>query len=219
MNYDSALFTEVDGAFKIGTDALALAGFARTAGVKRAIDLGCGTGVIAILLAGKQERMTIDCIDILPEAVESARQSVEKNGLSDRVAVIHGDLREHRRLFDAGSYDLVVSNPPYFPKNSGRTAPDPRRAAARDERSCTLADLCAAAAYLLRWGGLFTLVHRPERLSEVFCGMAGCGIEPKRLRPVCHRADSAPSLVLIEGKRGAKPGLKFEPPLLTGGET
>ena len=97
---------------------------------------------------------------------------------------------------------------------SGAAARDAARAAARGETDCTLDDICAAAAWLLRTGGSFSLVHKPERLSEAFCTMSARGIEPKRLRTVHSRYDAAPSLVLIEGRRGGRPGLKIEKPLI-----
>ena len=67
---------------------------------------------------------------------------------------------------------------------------------------------------MCRWGGRFSLVHRAERLSEIFCAMSGSGIEPKRLRLVAARAGSSPGLALIEGRRGGRPGLVIEPPLI-----
>ena len=84
---------------------------------------------------------------------------------------------------------------------------------ARDERTCTMQDICAAMAYLTRWGGSAALVHRPERLSELLCALTDAGLEPKRLRTVAHTAHAAPSLVLVEARRGGKPGLKLLPPL------
>ena len=116
-------------------------------------------------------------------------------------------------VLPAGSFDLVVANPPYFAAGSGYTSPDPMRAHARDERTCTMQDICAAMAYLTRWGGSAALVHRPERLSELLCALTAAGLEPKRLRTVAHTAHAAPSLVLVEARRGGKPGLKLLPPL------
>lgn len=142
------------------------------------------------------------------------RLNVLHNGLGDRVSVLCGDLRQHRELFKAGSYDLVVSNPPYFAASSGKEAKTEEIAAARGEKECTLKDVIEAASYLLRWGGSFTVVYRPERLSELICAMSSAGIEPKRLRMVQHTADSAPNMVLLEGRRGGRTGLKVEPPLI-----
>ena len=109
---------------------------------------------------------------------------------------------------------MVVCNPPYYPAGSGRLPETEALRAARSETGCTLEDICTAAAWLLRWGGSFCLVHKPERLSELFCCMTAHGIEPKRLRLVCHREGAVPNLVLIEGRRGGKPGLKIEPTLI-----
>ena len=96
---------------------------------------------------------------------------------------------------------------------SGALPADPDRAGARGETRCSLEEVCRAAAWLCRTGGGVFFVHKPERLSELLCGMTACGIEPKRLRPVCKRLDSAPSLVLVEGRRGGRPGLRIEPAL------
>lgn len=203
-------------AFKLCTDSVLLADFTNVTHAKKIFDLGCGAGVLTILLAVKSKDARVDAIEILPAAADACRENLSLNGLD--AVVTTGDLREHRTLFEAGAYDLVVSNPPYFPEHSGRSAPDFGRAIARDERSCTLADVCAAAAYLCRWGGLFALVHRPERLSEVFCTMNSVGIEAKRLRFVQHSRVSTPNLILIEGRRGGKSGLVIEPPLILADE-
>ena len=118
-----------------------------------------------------------------------------------------------RGVLPAGESDLVVSNPPYFRQDSGGKAAGSVRLAAREEQTCTIEDVCAAAAYLLRWGGTFSLVYRPERLTDLLCAMRSHGIEPKRLRFVEKRAGTPPILVLAEGRRGGNPGLVFEPPL------
>ena len=198
----------------LGTDSVLLADFVNTVGASRGIDLGCASGILALLLLHKAPGLSMTGLELLPEAAELARENMRRNGLTERSAIFTGDIRNHRRLFPTGSFDLVAANPPYFPVGSGALSPDPARAAARGETDCTLEELCSAAAYLCRTGGRFCLVHKPERLSEVFCRMSAVGLEPKRLRLVCRRSDSAPSLALIEGRRGGKPGLKIEPSLI-----
>ena len=152
-------------------------------------------------------------MELQPDAAQLCRNNLEANGLTGRAQILCADLREHRAVLPAGSFDLVVANPPYFAAGSGYTSPDPMRAHARDERTCTMQDICAAMAYLTRWGGSAALVHRPERLSELLCALTAAGLEPKRLRTVAHTAHTAPSLVLVEARRGGKPGLKLLPPL------
>lgn len=200
--------------FPLGTDSVLLADFARGSGKLRFIaDLGCGAGVLTVLLGQKFPDARLFGVEIQPDAAALCRENLKLNGLSDRAEIRCGDLREKTALPEAGRFDLVVSNPPYFASGSGYTAPSEGRAAARDERFCTLEDVCRAAAYLCRWGGSFAVVHRPERLSELLCAMTAAGIEPKRLRLVCPRAERAPSLILVEGRRGGKPGLTILPPL------
>ena len=158
-------------------------------------------------------------MELLEDAAELAEKNMEKNALQDRSRIICGDIRRHRELFKSGSFDLVAANPPYFPVERGKLSPDEKRSGARGEVSCSLEDICAAASYLCCTGGSFSVVYKPERLSELFCAMTAHGLEPKRLRLVCYRQDSAPSLVLVEGRRGGKPGLDILPPLiLTGPE-
>jgi len=199
--------------FKLSTDSVLLAHFCAGLRANKIIDLGCGAGVLPVLLHGSHPAADIGGVEILPEAAALARENLAANGFAAD-GIVTGDLRAHRALFSAGAYDLAVSNPPYFAAGSGITAPEEARATARDERCCTLDDLCTAAAYLCRWGGAFALVHRPERLSEIFCALTAHGLEPKRLRMVQHKPDSAPNLVLVEARRGGKPGLSAEQPLI-----
>lgn len=200
--------------FKLGTDCIVLSDFVNTSGAKKGIDLGCASGAIAMFLLLKSPRLHMTGLELQSAAVEIAEENMRLNGFEDRSSMICGDIRCHRELFQGGSFDIVVSNPPYFPLGSGTLSPDSARAAARGETDCSLEDLCRAAKYLCRWGGTFTIVHKPERLSEALCTMSAFGFEPKRLRLVCHTAASAPGLVLIEAKRGGKPGLKIEPNLI-----
>ena len=204
--------------FRLSTDSVLLADFTRPRGGAEGIDLGCGSGVLSLLLALKDEKLHMTGLELLPEAAAAARENAELNGLDGRIAVVEGDIRAHRALFRAGSFDLAVSNPPYFPERAGAVSPEEGRAAARSECGCSLTELCEAAAFLLRTGGSFFLVHRPERLSELCGQLSAHGLEPKRLRLVCHRADSAPSLVLLEARRGGKPDLKIEPMLVLCGQ-
>ena len=200
--------------FKLSTDSILLADFINIAQSKRGIDLGCGSGIISLLLLSRSERLCMTGLEINPEAAELAGANMEKNAFGERSQIVTGDIRQHRELFRAGSFDLAAANPPYFPENSGLMSPKSDRAAARGELQCTLRELCEAAAFLLKTGGSFFVVHRSERLSELFCTMSECGLEPKRLRLVQHRLSAAPSLVLAEGRRGGKPGVKIEPTLI-----
>ena len=207
-------FLQTEGSFKLSTDSVLLADFANTGKMRRCLDLGSGAGVLCVLLAAKAAEMEILGLELQSDFADLSRRNLAENGLEHRVRIETADLRRHRELFAAEGFDLVVSNPPYFAENTGYSAPGEARAAAREDKTCTLTDLCEAARWALRWGGRFALVHRPERLSEIFCAMTAAEIAPKRLREVAFSAGKAPSLVLIEGVRGGGKGLQFLPPLV-----
>ena len=211
-------FRQVEGSFRLSTDSVLLAHFAGSIRGKKIMDLGCGAGVLPVLLQHARPHAVIHGVEIQEASAALCRDNLRENGF-DNSGICCGDLREHRTLFTAGYYDLVVSNPPYFAEHSGFAAPAESRATARDERCCSLEDLCEAAQYLCRWGGSFAMVHRPERLSEICCALTAHGLEPKRLRLVQYKPGAAPNLLLIEARRGGKPGLSIEAPLLlTDGE-
>jgi len=207
-------FMQTEESFKLSTDSVLLADFANMKRVGSCLDLGSGAGVLCVLFATKNKAAEITGIELQPGFADLSRLNIAENSMADRVKIITADLREYRSLFRASTFDLVVSNPPYFAENSGYSAPGDYRAQAREEKNCTLPDICTAAKWALRWGGIFALVHRPERLSEIFVAMTEAGIEPKRLRMVSFSAEKAPSLILVEGKRGGKKGLKIEAPLI-----
>ncbi len=198
-----------DPAFKITTDSVLLASFASGGIFSRCADIGCGGGLLSVLLHHGCPDAAFTAVDIREDAAAVCRRNFEANHI--RGSVLCADARSHRDLGPGGTCDLVVCNPPYY--YNGPKSPDPARAAARGG-SLSPAQFSGAASYLLAKGGEFCLVHKPEYLTDIFAAMRLADIEPKRLRLVCHTADSAPSLVLIAGRRGGKPGLTAMPSLI-----
>lgn len=207
-------FVYDDGLFRPGTDTFLLSSLPRLKPGLRVCDLGCGTGLLGLLLLQRQPDLRVIGVDIQEAAVRLAEKAAQENRLTDRLTFYHSNLREVKPLFPSGGFDLVVCNPPYYPPAGGAVAKNDARRTARSEVSCTLEDVCAAASYLLRWGGGFCLVHKPERLTDLLCTLRQAAIEPKRLRFVCPTAGAPPSLLLLEGRRGGKPGLTIEAPLI-----
>lgn len=207
--FDTDLFTPT-------TDSFALGYFAAPRRGERVCDLGSGTGLLGTLLLAREPSLTLFCVEQNAAANALARKGFAENGRAERVTLRVGDLRDPSALPAAGSMDYAVSNPPYFPVGSGASAADGARQTAREEVGCTLADVCAAAARILRWGGRFALVHRPERLTDLLCTLRAHGLEPKRLRFVVSAPESTPSLLLAEARRGGRSGLTVEPPLIIG---
>lgn len=196
-----------DGCFPLGRDSLLLGEFATLRPHWQVCDLGCGSGVLSLLLLDREPTLELAAVDIDPAATALCRRNFRENGLIN--PVLTGDLRDPF-LLPVGRFDLAVSNPPYFPAGSGGDG-----GSTRMEHDCTLTQLCAAAARLVKNGGRFALVHRPERLSELFNALHASGLEPKRLRLCHHRADSPPFAVLVEALRQGRPGLTILPPYIS----
>ncbi|MCI8909567.1 MAG: methyltransferase [Oscillibacter sp.] len=207
-------FVYDDALFRPGTDTFLLSAFPRLRPGLRVCDLGCGTGLLGLLLLQRQRELRVTGLELRPEAALLAERAGAENSLGERWTIRQGDLREIRGLLPAGQLDLVVCNPPYYPPGSGRLPSAPALREARSESACTLVEVCRAASYLLRWGGAFCLCHKPERLTDLLCALREAGLEPKRLREVCRRPGAAPQLLLAEGRRGGRPGLTVEAPLL-----
>lgn len=199
---------------KLGTDSVLLANFTRLRKGDRICDLGCGVGALTLLLAARRPDVVFDSVDIQPDALKLFARSVHLNRLQNRIQIIEADFRKQSKILRAGDYQVVVSNPPYIPVTGGLKSDVLGRRIARCETLSTVTDVCYAARRLLQSGGLFFVVYRPDRLCDLLTTMHDFDMEPKRMRFVCHTADKEPSLVMVEGNRGARPGLTVEPMLV-----
>lgn len=200
--------------FCFGMDAVLLSGFAQVKAGEQVLDLGTGTGIIPILLEAKTPAAHLTGLEIQAESADMARRSVELNGLSGKIEIVTGDIREADRLFQSASFDVITTNPPYMIEAHGLQNPVAPKAIARHEVCCTLEDVVRAAAKLLKPGGHFFMVHRPFRLAEIITVMSAYKLEPKRLRLVYPFADKEPNMLLIEGVRGGRPRMTVEKPLI-----
>ncbi len=200
--------------FCFGMDAVLLSGFASVRAGERAIDLGCGNGIIPILLEAKTEGEHFTGLEIQPENVEMANRSVAYNHLEEKISIIEGDIKDASNLFGASSFHVVTTNPPYMTGSHGLTNENQAKAIARHEILCSLEDVIRESARLLKPKGRFYMVHRPFRLTEIMCLMSHYGIEPKRMQLVHPFIDKEPNMVLIEGLHGGKPRITIEKPLI-----
>ena len=199
----------------ITTDSLLLADFAVVRAGERGADLGCGSGILMLLLLWREAKLHMTGLEIQEEACALAEENIRVNALETRAAVVPGDLRETVKRLPNGGFDVVISNPPYFGQEQGKRSPEAGRAAARAETALSMKELCHTAARLCRSGGRLYLCHRPERLSDLLREMNSAHLEPKRLRFVHHDAGREASLVLVEGRKDGHPGIAVEKPLLT----
>ena len=208
MEYLSNGFTlEIpDGVFPLSTDSMCLSHFVRLPKNARVLDLGSGCGTLGLLLCSRNEACTITGLEIDETAHQAALENIRRNGLEPRMESICADLRSVSERFSPGGFSVCVSNPPYF---SGGPASQATPIARRED-TCSLRELMEAAAFALKFGGDFFLVHRPERLAELISAGAECSLELKRLGLVRHRQDGPVSLILLQFRKGAKPGLLWE---------
>lgn len=200
--------------FCFGMDAVLLSGFVKVKRDETVLDLGTGTGIIPILLEAKTQGKHFTGLEIQEESVDMARRSVIHNHLERKIDIIHGDIKEAGKIFDAASFDVITSNPPYMIDSHGLKNPNEPKAVARHEVLCTLEDVVCAAAKLLKPGGRFYLVHRPFRLVEIMVLMSRYKLEPKRMQMVHPYVDKEPNMVLLEGRKDGKSRLTVEKPLI-----
>ena len=194
------------GGFPLSTDSMALAGFVRVSRNAKILDLGSGCGTLGMLLCAEDPNCTVTGIEIDPLAHETALLNAKTNALTGRLTSICADLAEIDTMVAPGSFSICVSNPPYFTGGiSHSTIPG-----ARQEGTCTMESLFRSAGKALKYGGDFYLVHRPERLAELFACAANNALEPKRLQLLRHRQDGPVALVLVQCRKGGKPGLVWE---------
>lgn len=202
---------------RFGTDAFLLANFASPRRKDVCCDLGSGCGIVPFIWYDAYRPARIVAVELQSEGVQLMEQSVALNGLETIITPISADLRALNGIVDAAAFDVVSCNPPYKAASSGILSATESDRVARHETMCTASDVAAAAARLLRFGGKLCICQRPERLCDVLEAMRQNGIEPKRLRFVQQRADTAPWLFLVEGKKGARPFLQVEKPFLIEG--
>lgn len=191
-----------EGVFPLGEDTLALGEFATVKSGWKVCDLGTGSGALLLLLARRAERLSLTGVERDERSAQTARENLHKNGLIGEI--LWEDVRKN--TLQAGSFDLVTANPPYFSTEGGKSG-----GSFRSEEFGTLEQWCIAAARLVKNGGRFALCHRPQRLAELMSTLSRVGLEPKRLQLCAHSPHHAPSLVLLECVRQGKPGLEVLP--------
>lgn len=196
-----------------GTDAVLLASFANARKKDKTVDLGTGCGIIGFLMLRDNKTEKIYGVDISNEAVNLCEKTVKELSLQEKFIPVCSDLKDLKGKIPFGETNLVTCNPPYKAFGSGIKNPDSTEAVARHEVACKLSDIVSVASKLLNTSGRLCMCLRPERLAELLILMSSNGIEPKRLRLVAQKQGKEPWLFLVEGKKGAKSGIRVEPTL------
>ncbi len=202
--------------YRFSIDAVLLSEFTGIKKGDRVVDLGTGCGIIPLALLADRPARYVFGLEIQEGLARQAKRNALLNGFSHKIGVIRADIR-HMPMVPA-SIDVVICNPPYRKKDSGRINPDRQRAIARHEILASLEDILNAARHVLRSEGRLAMIYPAERLSDLIVKMRQYGMEPKRVRIIYPGMESEAKLAMVEAILGGKSGLKILPPLMDQGE-
>ena len=211
LEYKNLKIIQKKDGFCFGIDSILLSDFSKNIKENyKVLDLGTGTGIIATLLCGKTKLKKIIGIEIQKEIADMAKRSIKLNKLENKFEIINENIINLEKIFEKNSIDAIVTNPPYKKKNSGIINENEKKLISRHEITATLEDFIKISQKLLKNNGEFYMVHRPERLVDIFEIMRKYKIEPKIIRFVHSNINKESKLVLIKGVKNAKPFLKIE---------
>lgn len=199
---------------RYGTDAYLLFAYLRRRPKARAVELGSGSGIISLLALQADKLASVCAIEVQEAYAKLTAENAAENELGDRLNVLCANVKELTVTSVGGEADIVFSNPPYMRADSGKMNGSDEKTIARHEVLATIGDFCEAGSRILKTGGSFYAVWRPDRLSDLLSAMERAGIPPKRMTLVYPDQKSVPCLMLVEGKKGAKSGMFVTKPLL-----
>ena len=181
---------------------------------KKILDLGTGNAPIPMILSTLTDAK-IYGIEIQKEIYDFAIESLKINNLTERITIINDDMKNLEKYFEKNSFDVIVSNPPYFKIQKESKINDiPQKTIARHEEKITLSEVVCIAKQFLNNDGVFAIVHRTDRLIEIIEEFRKNNIEPKRIQLIYPGEQKESNMVLIEGRKNGNPGLKILPPLV-----
>jgi len=209
VNDSLELIQDTEG-LTFGTDALLLAGYI-SGKYKKGCEIGSGSGIISMLLLSRRKTESVTALEVQEAYASLTKRNAELNGLSDRLETVCADVRDYKAAAD---FDIVYTNPPYMKVTSGKENTVLKKNIARHEVMGDISDFCLAAKRMLRFGGSFAVVYRPDRLCDLIAAMRESRLEPKRITFVHADTDSEPSMGLIEARAGGKSGARVTKPLI-----
>ncbi len=216
LGYKDYYIVQNTNMFNFSLDSVLLPNFATiNTNVKNILDIGCGNAPIPLILSTKTNANIIG-VEIQKEVYELALKSVKINNLESRIKIINGDINEMYNLFETETFDIITCNPPFFKVSDGSNFNDSDyKTIARHEIKLNLDQIFKISKKLLKNNGNIVMVHRPERLVDIITSMKKYNIEPKRIQFVYPKKDRDANILLIEGKKNGRPGIKIEPPIYT----
>jgi tRNA1Val (adenine37-N6)-methyltransferase len=199
--------------YRFSIDAVLLAHHAAGQPGEKVLDLGTGCGIVALIMGYRRPEIAVWAVEVQRELAELARLNIADNRMQGRIVVLETDLKKLQPAITRGLVDLVVCNPPYRRRGSGRINPNRQRAVARHEIKINLREIIQVACRMLNAGGRFVIIYPAERLAEILTHMRDEGLEPKFMRTVHSYNQAEAKRVIITGTRQGRPGLKIASPL------
>ncbi len=212
INESLRLIERKDG-LVFGTDAYLLSAYLPKRGKLIGAELGSGTGVISLLATAKEKCRHVYAFEVQKEFAELTERNVKLNGFEGKITVINKDVRDLSPDDTEKEVDFVFSNPPYMKSDSGKANEKEEKNIARHEICGGINDFCAAAKRLLKHGGSFYVVYRPDRMADLIFALKSNGLEPKKITYVYPNSTTPPCLMLVCAKLGGKSGLVMDEPL------
>jgi len=199
--------------YRFSIDSIILAYHVRLRPGETVLDLGTGCGIVALILAHRHPESTVIGVEIQRELADLARSNTHANRMQNRVRILYCDMKDLSAANLSHPADWVVSNPPYHKNDAGRLNPNRQKAVARHEIKVRFEDIVSTAGRTMRTGGKFLTVYTADRSIEALVQMHAAGIEPKYCRMIHSAKTTNAKMVLIEGVKGARPGVVIAPPL------
>lgn len=210
LGFDGIKIVQDSDGFKFSLDSVLLANFVTlNKSTKKIMDIGSGNGIIPILLSLKT-KAHIDGVEIQREGYLNSLESIKLNKM-DNISIFNDDIKEFYKTLESDTYDVVVSNPPYFMGNNHNI--NEMKKIARHSLSLDYKDVIVISKKILKNNGFLSIVHRPENLMDILMFMRSNNIEPKKIRFVYPYKGKNANILLVEGAKNGKPGLKVIDPL------
>lgn len=210
LNYNDLKIVQNPKWFSFSLDSVLLADFVKVKDNMKIIDFCTGNAPIPLFLSIKTNSKIIG-VELQREVFSLAKESVSINNLDGQIELINDDVNNLIKKYETDIFDLITCNPPYFKVSSNVNINENKvKAIARHELKLKLSDVFECAKKVLKNNGKIAMVHRTERLVDIIVLMRNANIEPKRIKFIYPFKNSESNLVLIEGAKNGKPGLKLE---------
>ncbi len=214
LGYKNLKIVQDTDMFNFSLDSVLLPNFVTlNKNIKNILDIGCGNAPIPLILSTKTDAK-ITGVEIQKSVYEMAKKTVEINNLKEQINIINADINELNEQLKTESFDVITCNPPFFEvSDDSKLNKNDYKTIARHEVNLNLEELMKISRKLLKNNGVVSLVHRPDRLVDILTLMRKNNIEPKKIRFVYPKRNKNANILLIEGAKNGKKGLKIYPPL------